>query len=67
MSESLELISSIILSDDELLVINGGKNEITCGAGCGEGCGKGCGAGCGGCTGVDDDDKPNPENPPFHA
>lgn len=51
MSKSFELINAIVLNDDELLVINGGKDVITCGAGCGVGCGGGCGQGCMGCQG----------------
>lgn len=49
MNNSFEFLNALVLSDDELLVINGGKNEITCGAGCGVGCGGGCGQGCTGC------------------
>ena len=39
MSKSLELVNAIVLRDDELLVINGGQDVVTCGAGCGVGCG----------------------------
>lgn len=49
MSKSFEFINAIVLKDDELLVVNGGQNEVTCGSGCGVGCGGGCGAGCMGC------------------
>lgn len=49
MKRSFEFINAIVLKDDELLVINGGQNEVTCGAGCGVGCGGGCGEGCMGC------------------
>lgn len=66
MNESLDLITSIVLNDDELLVINGGKNELTCGAGCGLGCGGGCGAGCSGCQKEEEDDPEVPKNPPFN-
>lgn len=41
MSKSLELVNAIVLRDDELLVINGGQDVVTCGAGCGVGCGGG--------------------------
>lgn len=46
-------LSDIILSGDELLLIQGGASQIegiTCGDGCGLGCGSGCGAGCSGCS-----------------
>ncbi len=49
MNKSVDFIDAIALNDDELLVINGGQNEVTCGAGCGVGCGGGCGQGCSGC------------------
>lgn len=45
MDKSFEFLNAVVLSDDELLVINGGQNEITCGSGCGVGCGAGC-TGC---------------------
>lgn len=51
MNKSFEFLNAVVLNDNELLVINGGQNEITCGSGCGVGCGAGCGAGCMGCTG----------------
>lgn len=54
MKDSFDFINSIVLSDDELLVINGGQSPINCGAGCGVGCGGGCGSGCMGCN---DDNK----------
>lgn len=53
---SFKSIASIVLNDDELLVINGGAEGVTCGAGCGVGCGAGCGEGCAGCK-----DKPKPD------
>lgn len=53
MNKSFEFLNAVVLSDDELLVINGGQNEITCGSGCGVGCGAGCGAGCTGCSNGD--------------
>lgn len=49
MSKSFEFINAIVLKDDELLVVNGGQNEVNCGAGCGVGCGGGCGEDCMGC------------------
>lgn len=54
MGKSFELINAIVLKDDELLVINGGHTEVTCGAGCGVGCGGGCGSGCMGCQKKDE-------------
>lgn len=51
-------IESIILNDDEMLLVYGGGSEIIeCGFGCGLGCGSGCGARCLGCT------EPEPEKP----
>jgi hypothetical protein len=52
---NLSLLSEIVLTEDELLVIQGGinhnpSNPINCGQGCGLGCGAGCGAGCSGCS-----------------
>lgn len=49
MKDCDDFINAIVLRDDELLVIHGGQNEVTCGAGCGVGCGGGCGQGCTGC------------------
>ena len=49
MDKTFEFTSAIVLNDDELLVINGGQNVVTCGAGGGVGCGGGCGEGCMGC------------------
>ncbi|WP_418893695.1 hypothetical protein [Limibacterium fermenti] len=48
--ESIDLILSldnIFLSNDDLIEIKGGNNEIM---GCGVGCGAGCGGGCSGCS-----------------
>lgn len=59
MSKSFDSINVIVLNDDELLVINGGQNEVTCGAGCGVGCGGGCGDNCMGCP----VETPDPEEP----
>lgn len=64
MSKSLELVNAIVLRDDELLVINGGQDVVTCGAGCGVGCGGGCGQGCMGCQPVDPTTPGNPLTPP---
>lgn len=47
---SIDAIESMVLKDDELLVVNGGKSAVNCGKGCGVGCGDGCGAGCTGCN-----------------
>lgn len=65
MSEPSEFINAIVLKDDELLVINGGKNAVTCGDGCGVGCGGDCGLGCQGCKPVEPPVTPpsNPGNP----
>ena len=59
MNESFEFINAIVLKDDELLVINGGKVVVNCGYGCGVGCGGECGAGCSGC----DTEQPTPPPP----
>lgn len=53
----LSLLSEIYLTDDELLVVQGGDKQldhINCGEGCGLGCGRGCGAGCSSCTDVEE-------------
>lgn len=63
MSKSFEFINAIVLKDDELLVVNGGQNEVTCGSGCGVGCGGGCGASCMGCQVVEPE---KPEQPSFY-
>ena len=49
----LSLLSEISLTYDELLVLQGGDQQlehINCGEGCGLGCGRGCGAGCSSCS-----------------
>ncbi|WP_148038986.1 hypothetical protein [Proteiniphilum sp. X52] len=51
---SIDLILSldnIVLSNDDLIEIKGGKNDT---AGCGVGCGAGCGGGCSGCSQPDE-------------
>ncbi len=60
----LDLLESIVLHDEELLLINGGDIKITCGSGCGLGCGSACGAGCAGCS-SDDLGPIIPIAPPF--
>ncbi len=57
----LSLLSGISLTDDELLVVQGGDQQsepINCGEGCGLGCGRGCGAGCSSCS--DPIEEPDP-------
>ncbi len=55
MGTNFDAFESMILQDDELLVLNGGKSNtpvdkpITCGVACGLGCGGNCGQGCMGC------------------
>lgn len=51
------------MKDDELLVVNGGQNVVTCGAGCGVGCGGGCGEGCMGCQKPDETSGTVKQNP----
>lgn len=58
MENSFDFINAIVLKDDELIVVNGGKVVISCGGGCGTNCGTNCGAGCGnscgnGCLGME--------------
>lgn len=67
MSKSFEFINAIVLKDDELLVVNGGQNEVNCGAGCGVGCGGGCGEGCMGCQKEDVKTETQQQVPLQHA
>lgn len=63
MSKPFEFLNAIVLKDDELLVVNGGQNVVTCGAGCGVGCGGGCGEGCMGCQKQDETSGTVKQNP----
>lgn len=47
-------LESISLSEDELLLVDGGNTPVKCGYGCGMGCGNECGGNCSGNCGTDD-------------
>lgn len=66
MSEPFEFLNAIVLKDDELLMIYGGKETVNCGFGCGVGCGGQCGESCLGCKPPTPPDPPEPPKPPSY-